>query len=159
MSLLCRLPNELVIHVVCLYLEGADRAKLVDLDLVPFSVESVSWEDALCAGSLRLLKRLKASTLVNWSPSDCATSALLGHLEILKWARSQNCPWDVRTCAGAALNRHFETLKWARSQGCPWDDLTCIHAGLNGHIETVIWARSQGCPWDAWTCAYAARNG
>ncbi len=25
-----------------------------------------------------------------------------GHLEVLKWARSQGCPWDASTCAYAA---------------------------------------------------------
>ena len=41
------------------------------------------------------------------------------HLEILKWARGQGCPWNERTCRYAAGMGHFELLKWARGQGCP----------------------------------------
>jgi hypothetical protein len=42
-----------------------------------------------------------------------------GHLEVLKWARANDCPWDFRTCAFAAKGGHLETLKWARANGCP----------------------------------------
>ena len=44
-----------------------------------------------------------------------------GHLEVLKWARENDCPWDEYTCRAAAKGGHLETLKWARENGCPWD--------------------------------------
>jgi hypothetical protein len=144
MSLSC-LPKELVVHVVCLYLEGADRAKLADLGFVPFSADSVSWEDALVAGSLKVLQRLNAIGSVAWSSHFCQRAASFGHLEVLKWAHSQRCPWNGLTCAFAAENGHLEMLKWARSQGCPWDERTCTFAARtdtsrhsNGHaLKTV----------------------
>jgi len=45
-----------------------------------------------------------------------------GHLEVLKWARENGCPWDEWTCAYAAEGGHLEVLKWARENGCPWDE-------------------------------------
>ena len=45
-----------------------------------------------------------------------------GHLEVLKWARANGCPWDEGTCAYAAEGGHLEVLKWARENGCPWDE-------------------------------------
>ena len=42
-----------------------------------------------------------------------------GHLEVLKYARENGCPWDETTCAAAAKNGHLETLKWARENGAP----------------------------------------
>ena len=29
------------------------------------------------------------------------------------------------TCQNAAENGHLEVLKWARENGCPWNELTC----------------------------------
>jgi hypothetical protein len=40
----------------------------------------------------------------------CSNAAREGHLEILKWARKNKCPWDERTCANAAFGGHFEVL-------------------------------------------------
>ena len=52
-----------------------------------------------------------------------------GHLEVLKWLRSQDdpCPWDEETCYCAALGGHLEVLHWLRSQEdpCPWDESIC----------------------------------
>jgi hypothetical protein len=49
-----------------------------------------------------------------------------GHIEILKWLRSQKppCPWSERVCVKAAYNGDIETLKWLRSQNppCPWSE-------------------------------------
>ena len=102
----------------------------------------------------------------------CKTAAIHGHLEILKWARSQGCPWNTHTCMEAAGGGHLEVLKWARSQGCPWDNNTCSYAAIGGHLEVLKWARgvldfpnlnqsekitlerneNTVCPWDSWTC-------
>ena len=42
----------------------------------------------------------------------------------------------------------MEVLKWARSNGCPWSETTCIWAEKGGHLELLEWARRNGCPWD-----------
>ena len=52
------------------------------------------------------------------------------------------------TCVYAAVNGHLEILKWARENGCPWDKCTCTYAASNGHLEVLKWARENGCPWD-----------
>ena len=49
--------------------------------------------------------------------------------------------WDECTCAYAAEGGHLEVLKWARENGCPWDEYTCelqkvdIQKYLNGQRE------------------------
>ena len=36
--------------------------------------------------------------------------------------RTKNgCPWSEETCFEAALNGHLECLKYAHENGCPWD--------------------------------------
>ena len=60
-------------------------------------------------------------------------------------------PWNELTCAFAARDGHLDVLKWARSQEppCPWDEWTCsnaIHnAAQNGHLHVVEWVREHGC--------------
>ena len=82
-----------------------------------------------------------------------------GHLEMLKWLRSEGCPWDEWTCYGAAQGGHFEVLKWLGSEGCPWDEKACEAAAKGGHFEVLKWLRSEGCPWDERACVRAALGG
>ena len=89
----------------------------------------------------------------------CSLAASRGHLEILKWAHSNGCPWDRWTCMNASENGHLEVLEWAISQKCPWDEWTCYYAAENNHLNILEWAHSNGCPWDEWTCVSAAENG
>jgi len=71
-----------------------------------------------------------------------------GHLECLKYAHEQGCPWDEETCEYAATNGDLECLKYAREHGCPWDDWTCMRAAEYGHLECLKYAHEQGCDWD-----------
>ncbi len=79
-----------------------------------------------------------------------------GHLEVLKWARSQGSPWEDRTCVYISeghprdnwtfVTADLEVLQRVRSQGCPWDETTCTHAAEGGHLEVLKWVRRQGWP-------------
>ena len=53
---------------------------------------------------------------------------------------------NKNTCEIAAKNGHLEVLKYARENGCPWDEWTCSFAARNGHLEVLKWARENGCP-------------
>ena len=67
----------------------------------------------------------------------CKLAAADGYLNLIKWARTNGCPWDARTCAGAAGGGHLEVLQWARANGCPSDVLTCAVAARGGHLEVL----------------------
>ncbi len=77
----------------------------------------------------------------------CWNAAKFNRLNILKWARKNDCPWDERTCSKAAQFGHLDCLQWARENGCPWDEDTCYRAALNGHLDCLQWARENGCPY------------
>jgi hypothetical protein len=47
----------------------------------------------------------------------------------------------------AAKVGHLQVLQWARENDCPWDWLTCYHAAKGGHLAALQWARAHGCPW------------
>ena len=103
------------------------------------------------------------------------TRPVAGHLEVLRWARTNGCPWDPRRhVADAAWGGHLEVLRWARAtvpargtsrrapvlhrrlrldgapvataNGCPWDSLTIKYASNRVHTEIVQWAKANGCP-------------
>jgi hypothetical protein len=99
--------------------------------------------------------------LFNRSCSSVTYSAALrsGHLEVLRWARHQGCPWDERGIAVAARNGHLEVLKWMRDNHCSWNSQTCEMAARNGHLELLKFVREHDCPWDAKCCTAAARGG
>ena len=46
------------------------------------------------------------------------------------------CIRDRLTCAHAARGGHLEVLKWARDNGCPWDVRTRELAASKGYVET-----------------------
>ena len=79
-------------------------------------------------------------------------------MEILKWLRSEGCPWNEKTCIYAARSGHLEMLKWLRSEGCPWDEVTCWSAAQGGHLEMLKWLRSEGCPWGWRTLHFAEKS-
>ena len=43
-----------------------------------------------------------------------------GHLELLRWARENGCPWNADTC-GTRRAAGSDLLRWARENGCPCD--------------------------------------
>ena len=91
-----------------------------------------------------------------FTASDCAEAASHGHLECLKYARENGCPWDQWTCYHAASNGHLECLKYAHEHGCPWNEETCKNAAEKGHLECLKYAREHRCPWDKDECIDAA---
>ena len=101
----------------------------------------------------------------------CNTAARNGHLECLKCAHENGCPWDEYTCALAAANGNLNCLKYAHENGCPWHQWTCRFAAEYGHLDCLKYAYENGCPWNwrtvkyainrkKWSCAiYAIENG
>lgn len=94
-----------------------------------------------------------------WSVHTIFSSVYSGKLEILKWLRENGCEWNATICLNAARNGYLEILQWVYQNGCPWDDRTCAEAAENGHLEILQWVHQNGCPWNFRTCSYAALNG
>merc|ERR1711934_426529 len=53
-----------------------------------------------------------------------------GHSEVMKWLRSEGCPWDVSTCLKAAEGGHLDVLEWAIENGCPYEVNEYTREGL-----------------------------
>ena len=68
-------------------------------------------------------------------------------MEILKWLRSFGGYWDEETCKGAAERGHLDVLKYARENGCPWDVGTwnAVRDNPVGY-SCLDWLVENGCP-------------
>ena len=98
---------------------------------------------------------------------SCSKGAKNNHLECLKYAHENNCPWDEKiinkiklyneteykyitctstACIVASSHGHLECLKYAHENGCPWNYITTLVAAKNGHLECLKYARDNGCP-------------
>ena len=91
--------------------------------------------------------------------SACSWASREGHLEVLKYAHENGCPWNSWTCSSAARRGHLEVLKYAHENGCPWDELTCSRAARGGHLNVLKHLHENGCPWDKHTWSSAHRGG
>ena len=109
-------------------------------------------------GYLNLIKWARTNGCP-WSEYTSARAARGGHLEVLQWLRANGCPWTATICSNAAAGGHLEVLQWARTNGCPWNEWTCCGAAQGGHLVMLQWARTNGCPWNERTCHSAAERG
>lgn len=94
--------------------------------------------------------------------SLCTLAAAFGKLEWLKILRRKGYCWGntLRAAAGAG---HLDVLKWAWDECCPWinwheststaavddfktchSDSICMMAAVGGHLPILIWARNKG---------------
>ena len=66
-----------------------------------------------------------------------------GNIYVMKWARLNGCPWNWYVCTLAAKYGHLECLKWLRSNPndlCPWNKNRCISgARKNNHQHIIDW--------------------
>jgi hypothetical protein len=105
--------------------------------------------ERVCRLWAALLARVRAERPLNrrsQTPTFTSEAAVRGHLEVLKWAREDGCPWDAeRSCAEAPWSGRLEVAKWARENGCPWDSRRCAStASKQGHTDIVQWIEARG---------------
>jgi len=83
----------------------------------------------------------------------CKQAALNGHLECLRYAHENNCPWGdwgEGICSCAAKNGHLECLRYAHENGCPWNKYTYRYAAKYGHLKCVKYMNAHGFPKTIW---------
>lgn len=126
--------------------------------------EQLAAARAAC-GDLAGLQWLRSQSC-SWDSLVCEKAAAGGHLEVIKWCRSQHprCPWSSDVLNAAAEVGQLDIIRWARQQKspCPLDGAKlCSHAAKGGQLEVLHWARQQTppCTWDASVCYTAAQAG
>ena len=105
-------------------------------------------------GDLNKLRWIHMHDCAVLSTYACWNAAEGGHLHVLEWLHSMNCPWTAKTCEKAAEGGHLEAahngrleiLKWLRDHGCPWDSATPTTANYHEHWDILKYAIDNGCP-------------
>ena len=104
------------------------------VDATGRKVEEYEEYDAAFSGYVSTLKCLRRRGRLSDVSFLCAATAGVGDLEALKaLCRAENFPWDEMTCDLAARGGHLEVLKWAHENDCPWGVYTCSHAAGENH--------------------------
>ena len=61
---------------------------------------------------------------------------------VLKWLRSEGCPWDAYTSMQAANSGHLDVLQYLHENGCPWNEEVFFVAAE----EVQEWLKENNCP-------------
>ena len=89
----------------------------------------------------------------------CTYAVIGGHIDILKWARENGCPWDETTIVSAIKNGHLDVTKFILEQECLYKGNICNCAITFGQLEMLIWLQSEGYKTDEFSGVIAAGNG
>ncbi len=105
----------------------------------------------------RYVKEFKVSGILNIKTTLYAAEN--GHLDCLKYAHDNGCPWNIHTTLFAAKNNHLDCLKYAHENGCPWYIGSTSVSAENGHLDCLKYSHENGCPWNQRATLNAAKNG
>ena len=89
------------------------------VDATGRKVEELKEHDAAERGYLSTLKCLRRRGRLSDERLLCAAAARIGDLAELKALRAAKWPWQTGTCSFAAWGGYLEILKWARENECP----------------------------------------
>lgn len=109
------LPEELITHGICSFLINIDQQLLRRCSkqfarIIPY--KAIEWLN----DPIELVHLIKYKRL--WTVSTTVWAAMNGHLDCLKYAHENGCPWDSQTTALAAEYGHLDCLEYARKNGC-----------------------------------------
>ena len=110
--------------------------KRADLATKLITVKKPEEREAVKKGYLSTLQHMHSRGRLSRKKYLCEDAARGGHLEVLKWARENGCPWDEHTCTYAAEGGHLDVLQWALENGCPWTRHSPLLAASMGYFET-----------------------
>ena len=86
---------------------------------VPGTVRGTDFHRSVFVRSVAMLKWAVGYLQYTMNEKKCRYAAEVGHLDVLKWARANDCPWNSTILKYAEISGHVELLEWARENGCP----------------------------------------
>ena len=74
-------------------------------------------------------------------------AARKGDLAEVQRLYAAGAPWTTFTCIYAVIGGHLDILKWAHANGCPWNKAACLERHLPDNIRAWILsgAGDHGC--------------
>ena len=114
-------------------------------------------------GNIDIVKWLSSKNIIDNNIHCTESAAKGGNLEVLKHVRQLGFQWSNKVCILAAKNGHLDMIKWARSQECPWNPSKMFPAAVTcrtNQLDLYEWLWQQECPFDAEeTFLRASKNG
>ncbi|GFH53325.1 hypothetical protein CTEN210_09801 [Chaetoceros tenuissimus] len=117
-----------------------------------------------CEKALEVLHWLHNQN-ISWDENTCITSARIGNLKALKFARSKGCPWDKNCLIKAIKNHHYEVVEYCLQNRCSMGNSDICHYAMdynNDHdqaLRILKLLRKFSAPWGEHTCSMAASTG
>eukprot|EP00941_MAST-03F_sp_MAST-3F-sp1_P002800 g2800.t1 len=94
------------------------------------------------------------------SKNICESAAKNGQLELLQWAKELDCGWSECITLAAISGGHLQIVKWLKSEKlAKLDEKCCEAAAKRGDILLLQWLHNENCRMDETTCHRAAENG
>lgn len=118
-----------------------------------------------CVGAARsnhqeILRWLHYDRRCPWDSTVADAAAENGHLLLLCWLCSQNCPYDVHRVMNRGIwGGCIHIMEWAMTNGGLWDQHALLQAALYGRLEALRWCRAHGARWDEHICSIVCRAG
>ena len=89
-------------------------------------------------------KRAVLATKLTVKKPEEGEAVMKGYLSTLKHMHSRGrLSRKKDLCEDAARGGHLDVLKWARENDCPWDEDTCWRAAWGGHLDAEVGARER----------------
>lgn len=117
------------------------------------AVDELRHPDRPKASALKAITSLaRAQYLVNhtgmgriWAGRMCNVGAILGNVEVVRWARENGHSWDAATCKVAASGGHLAILAYCLEDGCPHDvDDLALDVIRKGHTACLNFLVDKG---------------
>eukprot|EP00953_Heterococcus_sp_UTEX-ZZ885_P022286 12337-Heterococcus_DN1.PRE.1 len=115
--------------------------------------------DAALGGHLEALKYLRSEECSWFAPSIAGHAASSGNLEMVQWVlQHEGVVLDASTMAGAAEGGSIAICEYLLTKQCPIDATACTAAVSGRHEAALRWLYKHECPMDATACTAAVRD-
>lgn len=96
---------------------------------------------ASLGGKLEVLKLLNDN--YSWNMNGFRGATKRGFLDVIEWIGTKKCGMDSRVCTLAARSNRLDILIFARENNCPWTFDVLYQAAFNGHFKILDWSLSN----------------
>ena len=121
-----------------------------------YKLNEIVCEDAAINNHSRVIK-LAYKNGYKLNKSVVNYFASWGNLEMVIWARNNNCYWDQNFCV-FAIN-HLNIVEWAIVNGAKLSPLIIDKLAKIGNLDLIKLAINYGCEWSYQACETAAKSG
>eukprot|EP00981_Chlorochromonas_danica_P007393 scaffold1709_cov158-Ochromonas_danica.AAC.3 len=137
------LPDDILLCLACLALQEYAEDVTLQLTCRQMAVMTHATVCKVCTWN-ELLTHSAACRWVEKSLARWEATGFQG-FSIARRGLLRTMLQDVLACIYAARAGHLNCLRYAFEQGCPWDGKTGCNAAENGHLNCLPFAFAHGC--------------